>query len=173
MLNLTGEYECKLDSKLRLALPAGLKKQLPPADQGRFVMNRGFEKHLNLFPFTQWQTYCEEVESGLNLLQSGDRAYMRNVRRGASELNLDNAGRLLLPKRLLDYAGITEEVILVGFGRWIECWDVELYESVFLNPEQSDRLDDAVRSKTPQPDEAEDRQPNYQDVPFIAPGQRH
>ena len=50
MLNLIGEYECKLDSKSRLLFPAGLKKQLPVAADYTFVLNRGFEKCLVLYP---------------------------------------------------------------------------------------------------------------------------
>lgn len=173
MTDLLGEFECKLDSKFRLALPAGLKKQVPPEAQGRFVVNRGFEKHLNLFPFNEWQILCGQVESRLNLFQPKDRAFMRNFRRGASELSLDNAGRLLLPKRLLDYAGIFEEVILLAYSNRIECWDAELYDSVLdIAPDEFASLAEDVMGNKPKP-EKDDRRPSYRDVPFIPPDQRH
>ena len=54
MLSFLGEYDCKVDSKGRLKMPSGLKRQLHPDDQDKFVLSRGIEEHLNLYPLKEW-----------------------------------------------------------------------------------------------------------------------
>jgi len=54
MSYLTGEFECKLDNKGRMMIPAGLKKQLPEADSGRLVINRGFKNYLVIYTKQEW-----------------------------------------------------------------------------------------------------------------------
>ena len=68
MANFLGEFECKLDSKLRIALPAALRKQLPVEAEGRLVVNRGFEQHLVLYPFTEWRRVTAECRTTHDLL---------------------------------------------------------------------------------------------------------
>ncbi|MBP7849327.1 MAG: division/cell wall cluster transcriptional repressor MraZ [Lentimicrobiaceae bacterium] len=127
MINLIGEYECRLDAKGRLVLPSALKKQIPQEADERFVINRGFEKCLTLFPLNVWRVVSEEVNR-LNMYVKMNREFMRFFFRGASELQLDGASRLLLPKTLLEYAGIDKDVILFAHGDRIEVWDKKLYE---------------------------------------------
>src|ERR1051325_6952904 len=103
MGNLLGEYACKLDAKGRVMLPVALKKQVQPAAQNKFVINRGFEKHLNLYPLDEWQLVSAEVNK-LNPYVAKNREFMRAFFRGATELELDNTARLLMPKPLLEYA---------------------------------------------------------------------
>ncbi|MEZ5582489.1 MAG: division/cell wall cluster transcriptional repressor MraZ [Candidatus Competibacteraceae bacterium] len=173
MMNLLGEFECKLDSKLRLALPAALKKQLPPEANGRFVVNRGFEKHLNLYPLPEWQIVSAEINR-LNLYAQKNREFARYFHRGATELVLDGAGRLLLPKRLLDYAGIKEAVILLAYANRIECWDSELYDTLLASePEDFARLAEEIMSGKEPVLEKEEKRPEYRDIPFPPPGPRH
>ncbi len=128
MANLFGEYICKIDAKGRFMLPAGLKKQLQEADRDRFVINRGFEKNLTLYPDSEWQKITREINS-LNLYSKKNREFVRYFYRGASELVCDSANRLLLPKTLLDYAAIDKELVLFAFANRIEIWSKELYES--------------------------------------------
>ena len=113
MTNFIGEFECKLDVKGRLMLPSGLRKQLNPESQERFVLNRGFEKCLVLYPKNDWEVVSAEVNK-LNQYVKKNREFIRYFYRGASELGLDGTGRLLLPKRLLSYAGVEKKVILFG-----------------------------------------------------------
>ena len=108
MSQFLGEFECKVDPKGRIMLPAGLKKQLSPAAEGRFVINRGFEKCLVLYPLNEWQTISAEVNK-LNLYNKKNRDFARYFFRGASELMLDGTNRLLLPKALTEYADIDKD----------------------------------------------------------------
>ncbi len=167
---MLGEFACKLDAKGRLALPAALKKQIPPEVQGRFVINRGFEKHLVLYPFPEWQRVSAEVNQ-LNLYIRKHRELARYFYRGATELILDNQGRLLLPKRLLDYAGIQEEIILLAYANRIECWEPTLYDTLLTDePAEFAALAEAIMGQRERPviSSTED----VQEIP-MPPKQRH
>jgi MraZ protein len=142
MANFIGEFDCKLDAKGRLMLPSGLRKQLDPAAQERFVLNRGFEKCLVLYPKNEWEGISSEVNK-LNQYVKKNREFIRYFYRGASELELDNTGRLLLPKRLLDYAGAEKEVVLFAYSNRIEVWDKKTYEGL-LTDEPDDFADLAL-----------------------------
>jgi MraZ protein len=148
MLNLIGEYECKLDGKSRLLFPAGLKKQIPAmAGELRFVLNRGFEQCLVLYSLEEWKIRSEEINQ-LNDYVKRNRDFVRYFYRGASELLLDSANRLLLPKSLLEYAGIEKDIVLFAFSNRIEVWDSKKYKSLLTDePEDFAKLAEEVMSK--------------------------
>ena len=124
---LIGEYECKLDEKGRLMLPAGLKKQLPPKEQKKFVVNRGFEKQLNLYPHKEWEKITAQINE-LNLFVKQNREFVRKFNNGATEIEVDGSGRVLLPKALMQYAGIDKEAILFAHSNRIEIWSKAEYD---------------------------------------------
>ena len=132
MTNFIGEFECKLDAKGRLMLPASLRKQLDPAAEESFVMNRGFEKCLVLYPKNDWKYISEEVNK-LNQYVKKNREFIRYFYRGATELGLDVTGRLLFPKRLMDYAGVKKEVVLFAHGNRIEIWGKKAYDNLLTD----------------------------------------
>jgi MraZ protein len=147
MAKLFGEYFCKLDAKGRFMLPAGLKKQLSEADQERFVLNRGFEKNLTLYPDSEWQKITKEL-SGLNLYSKKNRDFVRYFYRGASEVTCDATSRLLVPKTLLDYAGIENEIVLFAYDNRIEIWSKDLYEQTMnAEPEEFSDLAEEVMGR--------------------------
>ena len=144
MANFIGEFECKLDAKGRLMMPSGLRKQLDPAAQERFVLNRGFERCLVLYPKNEWEGISAEVNK-LNQYVKKNREFIRYFYRGATELGLDSTGRMLLPKRLLGYAEIEKEVVLFAYSNRIEVWDKELYEGLLTDePEDFSSLAEDV-----------------------------
>lgn len=127
MSALIGEYECKLDDKARLMLPSGLKKQVPAKELKRFVINRGFEKHLNLYTGKEWDKITEEI-GRLNLYVQKNREFVRWFNNGATELELDSSNRILLPKSLSVYAGINKDVVLFAHTNRIEVWAKAEYD---------------------------------------------
>ncbi len=127
MYGFLGEHDCKLDSKGRLRLPAALKKQLQAAAAGRFVVNRGFEKCLVLYPYDEWQKISQRVNS-LNTFEKKKRLFVRYFYRGATELVLDTNDRLNIPNHLLKYAEISKELFLASRQNVIEIWNKEHYE---------------------------------------------
>jgi MraZ protein len=136
MANFLGEFECKIDVKGRILLPSNLKKQLSPAAEEKFVVNRGFEKHLVLYPMNEWKIISEQVNK-LNLYVKKNRDFIRRFHNGATELELDNTSRLLIPKPLQEYAGIDRDVVLFAFANRIEVWAKAEYDRM-MNEDSGD-----------------------------------
>lgn len=128
MNHFLGEFECKIDAKNRMVLPAALKRQMPDVEREGLVVNRGFEKNLVVYTRQEWNKIMEKL-SQLNSFDKKNREFIRQFSRGASELNLDAAGRVLIPKSLAAYAGISTEVVLSCQISKIEIWDKKLYEA--------------------------------------------
>ena len=144
MTQLLGEFDCKLDAKGRLMVPSSLKKQLPSVEQDGLVINRGFEKHLVIYPKKVWQDIVAEL-SKLNQYEKKTREFIRFFTRGASELSLDASGRVLLPKSLLEFAGIQGEVVLACQFDKIEVWAKDAYDNLLDNePENFANLAEEV-----------------------------
>ena len=97
MSHFLGEFDCKLDAKGRMMIPSSLKKQLPEAEREGLVINRGFEKHLVIYTKKEWDNITEEL-SKLNAYEKKSRDFIRYFTRGATELSLDSANRILFPK---------------------------------------------------------------------------
>lgn len=128
MSHLIGEFDCKLDSKGRLMVPSGLRKQLPAAEAEGLVVNRGFEKHLVVYSKFEWEKITAELAQ-LNQYEKKNREFIRYFTRGATELSLDASGRVLFPKALLEYSGIGSEVVLSCQFNKIEVWAKDAYEA--------------------------------------------
>ncbi len=128
-MNFLGEFEIRLDAKGRIKLPVALKRQLGAAPDMRFVINRGFEKCLVMYPQEEWNSVSAKVNT-LNTFKKKHREFVRYFYRGATEVASDRSDRILLPKQLLAYAGIQKEVILFGHTNKIEIWDKARYENV-------------------------------------------
>ncbi|WNJ20262.1 division/cell wall cluster transcriptional repressor MraZ [Pontibacter sp. G13] len=134
MISLIGEYDCKLDAKGRFLVPAGLKKQLPEDQQSEFVVNRGLDKCLVLYPVPVWEQELERLQAR-NQYVKKNRAFLRMFLNGATKVALDGNGRALVPKRLMEFAGLDKEVILVAQIDKVEIWDKAAYEEWMDNPE--------------------------------------
>lgn len=126
MLQLLGEFDCTMDAKGRIRVPSGLLKQLGNEGQA-FVMNKGFEKHLTLYPLSVWEKTVKEFET-LNVYDNDTRNFLRRFHNGATPVEIDEQGRFLITKRLSEYAGIEKDVILNAYGDKIEIWDAAEYE---------------------------------------------
>lgn len=135
---ILGEYDCKLDAKGRMRLPSGLIAQMGEGKH-KFVVNRGFEKCLILYPEALWSKISKEVDQ-LNLYNKKNRAFVRYFYRGATELEMDGADRILLPKRLLEYAGVGKTVVLSAYNGRVEMWNKEDYDNL-LDDEPDDFSD--------------------------------
>lgn len=125
----TGEYECRLDAKGRLKLPAAIIKQIGGDENLRFTINRGFEKHLMLYPNDVWEMKTREINQ-LNIYSTQQRQAIRYFYRGATELEMDAAERINLPGSLLEYAGIDKDVVLFAYQNQIEIWAKEKYDDM-------------------------------------------
>src|SRR5688572_22193655 len=120
-MQFIGEYEVRVDDKGRIMVPTGLRKQLPPDMQDRFVLNRGFENCVAMTPYSLWQKEAERVNK-LNSYKKSVREYQRFFSRGATDIVLDTSGRMLIPKHLQEWASLGKEVIIATYGGKIEIW---------------------------------------------------
>ena len=145
MISFLGEYESTIDSKGRFLLPAAFRKQLPKDDDGRFVINRGFEQCLTLYPEQTWKPIFANI-SKLNDFDPKVRSFRRHFLNGATPLEIDSAGRLLLPKNLSEYASVEKDIVLVSAVNKIEIWDKKTYDElvVAMNKEDFSKIADEV-----------------------------
>ncbi|GGE32673.1 MULTISPECIES: division/cell wall cluster transcriptional repressor MraZ [Sphingobacterium] len=137
MDQLIGEFDCKLDTKGRMVVPAALKRQLPDVERVGLVMNRGFEKNLVIYTREEWSKKMNQLAK-LNQYNEKTRIFIRQFMRGATELTLDSAGRVLLPKSLLEYANIKGEVFLQCQFDKIELWAKDEYEKMMDSGSEED-----------------------------------
>lgn len=126
MAGLVGEFEVKLDEKGRFLFPSGLRKQLPPASQRDFMLNKGFEDCLTLYPLPEWEKVSARL-SKMNLFKPKNRMFYRLFHQGAKQIALDNAGRVLIPTTLTERVGLLQEVMLIAYNDRIEIWDKSKY----------------------------------------------
>lgn len=132
MTSLIGEYDCKVDAKGRFMFPIDLRKQLETLFEKGFVINRNLhQKCLVLYPINEWDRLNKKL-SKLNRLIKANDVFVRKFTGGATNVEADNSGRILLPKSLTDYAGISADLKVLGSNNVIELWDKTLYEE-FLN----------------------------------------
>jgi MraZ protein len=150
MIGFLGEFEATLDAKGRFLLPAGFKKQLPDEEGDRFVINRGFEKCLTLFPVKNWEPLFADI-SKLNDFDPKVREFRRYFLNGATFVEPDSAGRLLVPPNLKEHAGIVKDIVLVAAVNKIEIWDSNKYKQLFesFSPEAFSSLANEVMNKNP------------------------
>ena len=130
MIGFLGEYEVTLDPKGRFLLPVGFKKQLPEEGNAQFVICRELEKCLSLYPIKTWEPLFEEINN-LNDFDPKVRQFKRFFLNGATIMELDSAGRLLVPPNLREYAGLGKDILLTSNGKKIEIWDSSKYKQLF------------------------------------------
>ncbi|AXT60957.1 division/cell wall cluster transcriptional repressor MraZ [Aquimarina sp. AD10] len=130
MVHLIGTYECKADAKGRLMMPVAFKKQLSPVLQDGFVLKRSvFQPCLELYPMAEWNQMMQKINK-LNRFKKKNNDFIRRFTAGVKIVEIDAAGRLLIPKDLVGFAGITKELVLSSAVNIIEVWDKDQYEKV-------------------------------------------
>jgi MraZ protein len=140
MLNLLGEYKCKIDVKGRLMFPAPLRRQLELILHHGLVVNRDiFEDCLVIYPQPEWDKVNQEM-SRLSRYNRKHQLFQRKFMKGATHIELDGAGRVNLPSLLLEHAGINakedNEIIVSGLGEKIEIWSKGRYSQSVLDDTQ-------------------------------------
>lgn len=125
---IIGTYECKVDAKGRVLLPAPLKKQLASSLQNGFVLKRSvFQKCLELYPMEEWNLMMKKINK-LNKFNKKNNDFIRRFTAGVKVVEIDALGRLLIAKDLVDYAGILKDVVFSSAVTIVEIWDKDLYE---------------------------------------------
>jgi len=131
MLTFIGDYTVKLDSKGRISFPVAFKRQIKEGLQDGFVLKRDvFEPCLILYPMAEWERQNAIIRSKTNPYNKEHARFLRMFFSGTAEVNPDASNRILIPKRLLEYADIKEEVVMAGQYGKIEIWASDTYGKV-------------------------------------------
>ncbi len=134
-----GEYSVKIDAKSRLLIPSQFRRNC--GGEEMFVVKKSlYDTALDVFPATEWKTEVERFKEQLKSFNPKHLAMLREFYRGTAELSLDNTGRILMPKRLLEAVGISKAVVLVGQGDKMVIWDEETYENSAMSQEDFEKL---------------------------------
>ena len=128
MTNFIGEYECKVDVKGRIMLPAGFRRKMGESDTYRFVIKRDmFVQCLEMYTIEAWDNMINLIMKNIKPINPDDQQCFRDFTSGATEVECDTAGRILIPGRLRKDADISNDALLKGqFGK-IEIWSPELH----------------------------------------------
>ena len=135
MNTIIGTYECKVDAKGRLMIPSALKKQLANSLQDGFVLKRSvFQPCLELYPMTEWNLMMQKINK-LNRFVKKNNDFIRRFTAGVKVVEVDDLGRLLIPKDLVGFSKISKDIVLSSAVNIVEIWDKDLYENFISNDE--------------------------------------
>ncbi|MRX65781.1 division/cell wall cluster transcriptional repressor MraZ [Maribacter sp. RZ05] len=127
-MNFNEAYYCKADAKGRVMIPSALKNRLLPVLKEGFVLKRSVSGAcLELWPMSQWDDMMLKIKK-LNRFVKKNNDFIRIFMAGVKEVEIDSAGRLLIPKNLMSIAGIVKEIALSPSVDIIEIWDKDSYE---------------------------------------------
>lgn len=124
-----GSFKYSVDAKGRVSIPSIFKKYVTEVANETFVMTRGIIQCIDIYPQDFWK---EEVLTRVNQLDDFDpeeAVFKRMLFELAAEGKLDSQSRLLVPKNLLEFAGIERDVFILGQNKKIEIWNPEIYEA--------------------------------------------
>ncbi len=128
-----GEFQHTLDTKGRVIIPSKLREGLGE----RFVMTRGIDPCVSVYPLDEWNRTEEKLISN-PITKKDFRALNRLMFSGAMEVELDKQGRALVPQYLREHASIDRNVMIVGVGDRVEIWSEDHWKTYYA--EVSDNL---------------------------------
>lgn len=120
-----GEFEYKLDEKGRFPLPPRFRSLVKEG----LVLTRGIENCITAYPLAEWKKLAQEVTGGSAISRAKQRRLNRALFAGAFLVNLDGQGRVTLPPKLKDTAGIGDELIVAGSNNYLELWSPAEWEA--------------------------------------------
>jgi MraZ protein len=131
-----GSYTYSADSKGRVNIPAKLRTYVSREANDTFVITRGFEQCVFVYPLDEWGK-LEKTIRQLSPTNAQHRFFMRVLLERATESKLDGQFRISIPKELLQFAGIENEVLIIGVLEHIEIWNPQQYEQYLKAQAQS------------------------------------
>lgn len=125
-----GDYLCKIDNKGRVVLPAAHRKVLMALQEDCVVLRKNlFVNCIDLFPKKEWQAETVSLQGSCSQFNRKQAQFLREYFRGAMEVELDSAGRILIPKPMMEVFGGQTELNVVAVGSHIEIWEKAQYEA--------------------------------------------
>jgi len=124
-LSFHGIHDHSLDAKNRLTVPAKARPELAAG----VSVTKGFERCLQVWPAADYDRVTRDALAGLNPLSPQARELKRHLYGNKVSIDLDSAGRIMVPAPFLTYAGISKEVVVIGDGEYLELWDRAAWHS--------------------------------------------
>lgn len=131
-----GEYRYSIDSKGRINVPSKFRQSLSPDSDETFVMTRGLDECVWVYPLEEWER-IEDSLRGLTFLKQKERTFIRNIVRWATPTKYDKQGRIMIPAPLIEMAGLDDQVVIIGMLNKIEVWNpdsVDNRDEEFIDP---------------------------------------
>ncbi len=120
------QYDCKLDPKGRLVLPAKIKAAIPEANGSALMLRMAEDKCLAIYPMVEYKKLENQIKS-LSINNAEQRRLQRSFFISSVEVELDSSGRILIPKVFQNYANLEKDLVVVGMGSRIEIWNPDNY----------------------------------------------
>ncbi len=134
MAGFKGRELYSVDDKGRVSFPAKMVKHVPVKGKGarKFTVSRGWDRQGSLYVYPQeaWEIMEADLRARLNPFIEKDRLFLREISEHAEETELDGAGRFIVPRHLLELAGIERQALIVGAFDHIELWNPDRYRVV-------------------------------------------
>jgi len=136
MAAFRGSYQHTLDHKGRISIPARFRRQLSGDAEETFVILRGLESCIALYPSDEFRRLDERLR-GRSFSDENNRRYQRMMLFDSRDETLDAQGRIALPPRLITHAKLAKDVLIVGLLDHLEVWNPELFESYLQSSSRS------------------------------------
>ena len=134
-----GEYHHNLDEKSRIVIPSNFRFEL----KDNFIIAKGLENCLYIFSNNEWQKVVSKLEN-LPFTKKDVRVFKRAFFSGASNVEIDKSGRIVISSNLKDYARIKRECVIIGAGDRIEIWDKDEWNN--FNNSYKDKIEDIAEN---------------------------
>jgi MraZ protein len=145
MSSFKGSEIYAVDSKGRVNIPSKMRRNLSPDAKDTFTITRGMEKCLFVYPQDEWKRLENNLRQSLNSYEEKARYLLRALLPWATEAQLDGQARISIPRRLLEFARIEDQVLIIGALERIELWNPKIFEDyINAQPESYETIAETV-----------------------------
>lgn len=130
---IIGEYRISLDEKGRIMIPARIRSDIAG---NLLIITRGIDQCLWLFPPDEWKLISDKLLATTSIFQEKARMMHRRFIAPAQEVEIDKAGRIMVPTTLRSYGGLKKDCIIMGMLNHLEIWDEEFYRGYWEDKEE-------------------------------------
>ncbi|MCM8772184.1 MAG: division/cell wall cluster transcriptional repressor MraZ [Candidatus Omnitrophica bacterium] len=125
-----GEYRGKIDKQGRVVIPSKLRELIKKDGSNNVYITKGIEKCLFVFTEKIFEEQGEKIND-LSFTKGNPRIFTRFFYSGSYKEKIDGQGRILIPSKLIEYAEIKENIVIIGAGKRIEIWDEKNWENFY------------------------------------------
>ncbi|MBN2008141.1 division/cell wall cluster transcriptional repressor MraZ [candidate division KSB1 bacterium] len=133
-----GEFEYTIDNKGRVNIPAKFRKNLSPEARETFIIMQGKGGCLDVYPLDVFQQKIFSKIDQMSHSDDAERYYVSVTGANSSDSQLDSQGRIAISQKLLNYAGITKDILIIGAFNRVEMWNPERRAAYLENMKNAD-----------------------------------